>query len=329
MKMRAAFYTDSGVADTVLRVGDQPTPLPGAGEVRVRLRTSGVNPSDVKKRSGLLGGAREFPLIIPHSDGAGDIDLAGSGVANSRVGERVWIWNGQWRRPHGTAAQYIVVPSNQAVKLPEQVGYDAGACFGIPALTAYQAVHLAEAAPGRTVLVAGGAGAVGQYAIQIAKAWGSRVLATVSSDSKATLARKAGADEAINYKSEDVGARVKELTAGRGVDAIIELDLTANGPLIPSILKPHGTVVVYGLSGTEVLVPARWLLQNTGSLRFFLVYDLAPQDRTAALGGLDLLLREGRLMHLIANRFPLEEIAQAHQAVESGRAVGNVIVDIA
>lgn len=174
--MKAAFYTEPGAADAVLRVGDQPTPTPGAGEVRIRLRTSGVNPSDVKKRSGLLGGAQEFPLIIPHSDGAGEIDAVGNGVPSGRLAERVWIWNGQWRRAFGTAAEYIVVPAGQAVKLPDGVGYEAGACFGIPALAAYQAVRLAEAAAGQTILVAGGAGAVGHYAVQIAKAHGARVL---------------------------------------------------------------------------------------------------------------------------------------------------------
>lgn len=327
--MKAAFYTELGAADTVLTVGDRPTPEPDVGEVRVRLRTSGVNPSDVKKRSGELGGGREFPLIVPHSDGAGEIETVGEGVSSSRLGERVWIWNGQWQRPFGTAAEYIVVPANQAVKLPNGVGYDAAACFGIPALTAYQAVRLAEAAHGRTILVAGGAGAVGHYAVQIAKARGARVFTTVSSEAKAVLAKTAGADEAINYKSQDVGARINELTNGSGVDAIIELDLAANGHLIPSTLKAHGTVVVYGLSGTDVPIPARWLLRNTGTLRFFLVYDLAPHDRIAALDGLNQLLEEGRLAHAIASRFPLERIADAHKAVESGAAVGNVVVDIA
>ncbi len=199
--MKAAFYTELGAADAILSVGDQPTPEPGAGEVRVRLRTSGVNPSDVMKRSGLLSRALEFPLIIPHSDGAGEIDAVGNGVSSNRLGERVWIWNGQWRRPYGTAAEYIVVPGNQAVKLPDGVGYDAGACFGIPALTAYQSVRLAEAAPGQTILVAGGARAVGHYAVQIAKAHGARVLTTVSSDAKAALAKKAGAEETIDFRN--------------------------------------------------------------------------------------------------------------------------------
>src|SRR4051812_4705030 len=155
--MRAAFYSRQGSAHEVLQIGEQPTPAPGPGEVRVRLRTSGVNPSDWKVRRGGFGRGLLAPLIIPHSDGAGDIDAVGPGVAD-RQGERVWVWNGQWKRAHGTAAQYIVVPSAQAVSLPANVDYAEGACLGIPALTAIQAVRLAKLDRGSTVLIAGGAG---------------------------------------------------------------------------------------------------------------------------------------------------------------------------
>jgi NADPH:quinone reductase len=211
--MRAAYYTKQGAAQDVLRVGEQPTPEPGPGEVRVRLRTSGVNRSDWQVRRGRFGGGLVAPLIIPHSDGAGDIDAVGPDVSN-RLGERVWIWNGQWKRPHGTAAEYIVLPSAQAVQLPPNVSYAEGACLGIPALTAVQAMRLAKVGPGSKVLITGGAVSVANYAIQLAKLRDAIVISTVNRDAKASDAEKAGADAIINDRNEDVGARVKALTKG-------------------------------------------------------------------------------------------------------------------
>src|SRR5215831_5714217 len=216
-RMRAAYYERNGAAREVLRVAEVDAPQAGPGEVRVKLATSGVNPSDVKSR---LGTTRKiaWPRLIPQSDGAGVIDQVGDGIAKSRIGERVWIWNGQWKRAFGTAADYIALPAAQAVKLPDAIGFEAGACLGIPAMTAVHAVTLAGAGKGSTVLVAGGAGAVSQYAIQFAKAVGATVLTTVSSAEKAAAAREAGADHTIDYKRENVGERVMELTGKRGVD---------------------------------------------------------------------------------------------------------------
>ena len=325
--MRAAYYTQQGPAREVLKLGEQPTPEAGSGEVRVKLRASGVNPSDWKVRRGGFGRGLSAPLIIPHSDGAGDIDAMGPGVAG-RVGERVWIWNGQWKRAHGTAAEYIVVPSAQAVHLPDRADYAEGACLGIPALTAIQAVRLAGIGPGATLLVAGGAGSVAHYAIQLAKLHGARVLTTVSGEAKAAHARKAGADEIINYRSENVGERVKALTGGSGVDAVIEMDLTGNAASYPAILRPHGTVVIYGMSAGEATVPSMWLMQNSIILRFFLVYELQEADRAAGLAELTALLEAGKLSHTIAQRLPLAEIAEAHDMVERGDVIGNVVLDI-
>ena len=327
--MRAAFYTEQGPARGVLKIGEQPTPEPGPGEVRVRLRTSGVNPSDWKSRRGGFGRGMVAPLVIPHSDGAGDIDAVGEGVPASRIGERVWIWNGQWKRAFGTAAQYIALPSAQAVALPQNTDYAAGACLGIPALTALQAARLAQPQRESVVLVSGGAGAVGHYAVQFAKARGARVLATVSGEAKAAHARGAGADTVINYRTEDVGARVKALTGGRGVDAVIEVDLTANAKLLPAVLRPHGVAVVYGTGAAEASIPASWLMLNGATLRLFLVYDISAADRAAVLDELDTLLAQGRLVHAVGQRFPLEAIAEAHEAVERGAVVGNVVLDIA
>jgi len=324
--MQAAFYVKQGPAREVLQAGERPTPEPGPGEVRVRLKTSGVNPSDWKSRSGRTA-PMAAPLIIPHSDGAGDIDKVGAGVAE-RIGERVWTWNGQWRRPFGTAAEYIVLPSSQAVPLPAGIGYAEGACFGIPALTALQAVRLAELTPASTVMVAGGAGSVGHYAIQFAKLRGARVITTVSGPEKAAHARKAGADEVVNYRSENVGERVKALTGGRGVDALIELDLAANGKELPNILRPHATVAIYGMSASEATLPTLWLMRNSITLKLFLVYDLTPADRDACLAELGALLQSNRLIHTVARRLPLRDIAAAHELSERGAVIGNIVLDI-
>ncbi len=325
--MKAAFYTVPGPASEVLQLGELESPTPGPGEVRVRLRTSGVNPSDVKARSGRVRRALGFPLVVPHSDGAGDIDLVGEGVPASRVGERVWVHNGQWKRALGTAAQYVVLPSVLASRLPDTVGYGEGACLGIPALTAYQAIALAGPVEGRTVLVPGGAGAVGHYAIQIAKAKEARVVATVSSAEKAAHAKSGGADQVINYRTEDVGERVKQIT-GSGVDLIIEVNLSANAPLIPAVLRPFGTVVVYGSDGAVAPVPATFGIVNSINLRFFIIYEAPLEQRQAAIAELTAMMDAGKLIHTIGARFPLTRIASAHEAVESGKVMGNVVVDI-
>lgn len=326
--MKVAYYEKQGPATEVLHVGELPTPQPGPGEVRVKLRCSGVNPSDWKARKG--GGNRKLiaPLVIPHSDGAGVIDAVGEGVPPSRVGERVWLWNGQWKRAFGTAAEFIALPAAQAVPLPQGVSDAEGACLGIPAFTAMQAVRLADLGAGKTVLVQAGAGAVGRYAIQMAKARGATVLATVSSEDKAAHARSAGADHVIDYKREDVAARVRELTGGVGVDEVIEMNLTRNAAAYPGMIRPHGRVVVYGVEGAEANLPALWLMQNSITLKFFLVYELTDDDRRAALAELDALLRAGKLTHVIAMELPLDEVARAHDLVEGGGVTGNVVLRV-
>lgn len=321
--MRAVFYEANGPARDVLRIGDMPTPDPGSGEVRVRLRTSGVNPSDVKSR-----GHRKsaFPRIIPHSDGAGEIEAVGDGVLQSRIGERVWIWNGQWQRPFGTAAEQIVLPARQAVRLPDDVGFPEGATLGIPALTGFHAVELAGAENGATLLVSGGAGCVSQYAIQFARSRGASVITTISSPEKAAAAHAAGADHCIDYRREDVGERVAEITGGRGVDAIIEMNLSANAGLIPATLRPKGRVIVYG-TDAEATIPAFACLVNSVTLRFFLIYQLDAEQRERAIAGVTGALEQGWLVSRIGPTFPLAETAAAHEAVEHG-VIGNVVVTI-
>ncbi|MFL4971570.1 MAG: NADPH:quinone reductase [Xanthobacteraceae bacterium] len=322
--MRAAYYEKNGPARDVLELGDVETPLPGPGEVRVKLATSGVNPSDVKSRAGTTRKIA-FARVIPHSDGAGVIDSVGDGVPKARLGERVWTWNAQWKRAFGTCAEHVVLPAAMAVRLPDDVAFEDGACLGIPAMTACHAVAVAEAWAGSTLLIAGGAGGVGHYAVQFAKARGAVVIATVSSEEKAKLALDAGADHVIDYKREDVGARVMELTDQAGVDAVIELDLAANARLLPAVLRPRGTVVVYG-TRAEAQIPAQWLLVNAVALKFIFVYELSPEEREAAVGTITRMLAEKRLVNNVALTFPLDDIVAAHETVEQGKAAGNVVV---
>jgi NADPH2:quinone reductase len=322
--MRAAYYEANGSAREVLRVGEIATPQAGPGEVRVKLATSGVNPSDVKARQGSRKIA--WPQLIPQSDGAGVIDQVGDGVPKSRIGERVWVWNGQWKRPLGTAAEYIALPADMAVKLPDKVSFEAGACLGIPAMTAYHAIVLAGLAKGTTVLVAAGAGSVGQYIIQFAKAAGATVLTTVSSAEKAAIAREAGADHAIDYKRDSVGERVMELTDKRGVDAVIEMDIAANAKLLPGVLRPKGSVIIYGTGAAEATIPASFCLVNSIRLQFFLVYELDTAERARTVAAINRALEQGTLVNRVAKpTYALADIVAAHEAVERG-TIGNVIV---
>ena len=322
--MKAAYYERNGGARDVLIVGDMDTPRPGPGEVRVKLAASGVNPSDVKSRQGSTRKIA-YPRVIPHSDGAGVIDDVGEGVSRSRIGERVWVWNGQWKRAYGTAAEFIVLPVTQAVVLPEKVSFETGACLGIPAMTAAHSVTLAGLGKGAVVLVSGGAGAVSQYVIQFAKAKGAVCLTTISSPEKAKAAWEAGADHVIDYKRENVGDRVMDITGKRGVDAVIEMDLAANAKLLPSVLRPKGNVIVYG-TGPEATLPAAFCLVNSVRLQFFLVYELDSTERARVLATIDNALKQGALLNRVAQpTYKLEDIVAAHETVERG-SLGNVLV---
>ncbi len=324
--MKAVWYEKNGAARDVLVHGEMETPRPGPGQVLVRLHASGVNPSDVKSRRGrpLIA-----PRIIPHSDGAGIVEAVGEGVDAARIGERVWIWNGQWKRPFGTAAEYIAVNAEQAVQLPDQVGFAEAACFGIPALTAIQGVNHLGDIDGKSVLITGGAAAVGHYATQIAVQRGARVLTTASPE-RADHAAAAGAADIIDYRAEDVAARVKAATGGKGADAILDMDFSTTAGMLPDgILAPHGALVCYGSNvATDIPVSFPTLLWSNLTLRFFLVYELTADQRRQALADLDGLLAENALAHTIAARFPLAETAAAHEAVEGGKMIGNVVLEI-
>src|ERR1700688_683519 len=323
----AAFYEQNGPAREVLKLGDLDTPRPGPGEVRVKLATSGVNPSDVKARLGSTRKTRD-PSVIPHSDGAGKIEMVGDGVSAARLGERVWVWNAQWARAFGTCADYVTLASQQAVRLPANTSLEAGACLGIPAMTAYHAVSVSGAAPGVTLLIAGGAGAVGHYAVQFAKAAGAAVIATISSPEKANVARAAGGDHTIDYKRENVGERVMAITGKKGVDAIIEMDIAANAKLAPQVLRPRGVIVIYGTGSAEAEMPLMYFLRNAITLKFIYIYELDAAERTAALAAIARALEAGTLITNVGITFPLADIVAAHEAVEQGKVLGNVVVKI-
>ena len=327
--MRAAWYERNGPARDVIEVGDIPTPDPGPGEVRVKLRTSGVNPSDVKNRGGWRGRTISFPRVIPHSDGAGVIDAVGEGVPRTRLGERVWTYNAQWRRPFGTAAEYVVLPSAQAVRLPENIDFAEGSCLGIPTLTAHRSVFADGPVRGLTVLVSGGAGAVGHYAVQLARWGGATVITTVSSSEKAERARAAGASHVVNYRTENVVERVRDITAGEGVDRIVEVEFGGDLATDLAVLRSNGVIAAYGSDAEpEPRLPFYSLISQGVTVHYLLMYILPEAALQAALADITACLEGGVLQHAIARRFPLEETAAAHEAVESHQMIGNVVVDI-
>jgi NADPH:quinone reductase len=324
--MRAVWYERNGAAD-VLHVGEMPDPTPGPGEVRVRIITSGINPSDWKRRQGLTR-RMEFPRVIPHQDGAGVIDRVGPGVPASRLGERVWLYQAQIGRAFGTAAEYTVQPAIRAVPLPPNTRFAEGAGLGVPAMTAHRCVFADGPVTGKTVLVTGGAGAVGHYAVQLAKLHGARVIATVSSEQKAQIARAAGADDTINYRAEDAVQRLRDLTGGAGVDHIVEVDFAGNFPVSREVLRDNGVLAVYAAGvAPQPPVPLQFKASNV-TVRFVLVYDMPEAAKQAAVHEITELLDGEKLRHLAGSRFPLESARQAHQAVEGG-AIGKVVLEVA
>lgn len=327
--MRAAYYEAKGPAREVLRVGEVERPEPAPGEVRVRIHASGVNPTDTKGRGGFRGNtAMPFPRIIPHQDGAGVIDAVGDGVPRSRVGERVWIYEAQWQRPFGTAAEFVSLPAAQAVRLPDHVEFAEGACLGIPAMTAHRCVFADGDVRGKTVLVSGGAGAVGFYAIQLAKWGGATVLTTISGDDQRSLVLGAGADHAIHRKSEDVATRVRELTGG-GVDRIIEVAFGANLATNGAILHRNAVVATYASDvEPEPVFPFYAFMGKNATIHFVLVYLTSAEAHAAAARDITAALEERALQHSIARRFALDDVAVAHEAVETGHQNGKVIVEL-
>ncbi len=326
--MKAVWYENTGDADEVLVYGDMARPIPENGEVLVRLHTSGVNPSDVKSRAGARG-ELAFGRVIPHSDGAGIIESVGEGVNSHRVGERVWIWNGAWARAFGTCAEYIAVPSEQAVFLPDNVGYEEGACLGIPASTACHGVFSDGNVEGKTVLVTGGAGAVGFYAIQFARLGGAKVITTVSGPEKAAYAEAAGPDAIFNYTERDVAAYILDATGGKGVDRIVEVEFGGNLEVTNKVLRTNGVIAAYGsMAKMEPALPFYPMMFKGITLRMYLVYLLSTVDRQKTIQGVNKMIAGGNIKHAVTRTFPLEDAASAHKAVESNKINGNVVVRV-
>ena len=325
--MKAAWYERKGPARSVLVLGEMDKPAPAAGQVLVRVHASGVNPSDTKGRGGARGNVvMPWPRIVPHQDGAGVIEAVGDGVPQRRVGERVWLHEAQLKAPFGTAAEYVALPAHQAVRLPDAVDFAAGAALGVPAMTAHRSVFADGPVDGKTVLVTGGGGAVGHYAIQFARHGGARVIATVGSREQEELAREAGAELVINRRESDVAQAIK--AAGHGVDRIVEVAFGANLATSLKVLHPNGVIATYSSDAEpEPTLPFWPLVLLDATVRFVLVYTMTRQAHDEAAAVIEAALEEGWLKHRIGARFPLERIAEAHELVEAGGA-GKVVVEL-
>jgi NADPH:quinone reductase len=328
--MKAVWYERTGAAPDVLTYGDMPTPVAAPGEVRVKLEASGVNPADVGRRAGSYR-AMEFPRVIPNSDGAGIIDQVGDGVTRLGVGQRVWLYNGQRNgRAFGTAAEYITLAEHLVTPLPAGISFAAGATLGIPCMTAWCCLFSDGPIAGQTVLVTGGAGAVGHYAVQLAKWGGARVIATLSSALKAEQARLAGADFTINYKTEDVVAKAMAFTDQRGVDRVVDVDFGGNIATTLKLMAMNSTIAVYATNGNRnPVIPMRDLMERCIALRPLVLFALPPPLLATAQADISKWLAAGPRLHNIAAQFALSETAQAHLAVEKGDKLGTVIVDCA
>jgi NADPH:quinone reductase len=324
--MRAAVYRSTGSATEVLRVEDIPTPEPGPGQVRVRLAVSGVNPTDWKSRSGATPMASGTDFQVPNQDGAGVIDAVGPDVDPARVGERVWLYLAAFGSPYGTAAEFTVVPQERAVALPDTVSLDLGANLGVPALTAHRCLFADGSVEGRTVLVAGGAGAVGHFAIELARAAGATVITTVSSPEKAALATAAGAHHVVNYRAGDPAVAIRA-AAPDGVDRIVEVALADNLELDLAVAAPNASIVTYAADARQPALPVRDLMVRNLVLRFMLLYTVPADALARAVTDVSAALVAGTLTPLPAHRFGLDSVASAHDAVQSG-AVGKVLIDI-
>ena len=328
--MKAAWYEDRGAARDVLRVGELPRPEAGPGELLVRVHASGLNPSDVKSRSGQGARPNTYARVIPHQDGAGVVVSTGPGVDGAWVGQRVWIYEAQLGRPYGCAAEYVALPARNAVPLPDHVSFEEGACLGVPALTSHYCVTADGPVAGKHVLVTGGAGAVGNYAIQFARLGGATVYTTVRTEEQAQAARTAGAHHVIFRLEQDVAGRIAEISGvpdGRAIDRIVDVAFGANLETSLKVLKPNGVIASYASDQVAApAVPFRQLLALNATVRYVLVYvmDQAAHDR--AIAAVTDALQNRQLQHHIAARYSLEQIVQAHEAQESGATIGKIIV---
>lgn len=324
--MRAVWYEEKGKPE-VLTIGEMPDPMPAAGEVRVRLAVSGVNPTDSKRRSN----GREldrFARIIPHQDGAGTIDKVGEGVDPARIGQRVWVFAAQAKRPFGTAAQFTCVPADYAIALPDGIGFDDGACLGVPAVTAHRSLFADGDISGKTVLVTGATGRVGRYAVQMAKWAGARVIATASTPEKRAEAIALGADVAIPHGKELLEAAKQ--AAPKGIDHVVEVAFGTNIEAVTVLMRPNGTIATYASDAMPApVLPFHLLMYKNTNIRMVAIFDMPEAAKRQAFADITRCLKEGGLKHRIDRRFPLEQVAAAHVALEAGEIQGSLLIDIA
>ena len=327
--MRAAWFESFGPAKDVLQVGELDTPIVGPGEVLVRMHTSGVNPSDVKKRAGSFPTLLDGGLVIPNSDGAGVIQAVGDGIDAGRVGERVWLYQAQFARRFGTAAEYVAIDSSRAPKLPNNVNLEVGACLGIPAMTAHRTVFADGDVAGQTILITGGAGRVGHYAIQWASQAGATVIATASNDSDKTACEGAGAQHVIDHRGNEVVAAIMAATGGDLIDRVVDVEFGANLPISVEVLKVGGVIATY--SSTQVPEPRLPFLQmmyKDLTIRTIIVYAMPESAKHHAIADIDTALSDESLQHRIAETIRLEDIARSNEIIEQGSIRGAVILTI-
>lgn len=327
--MRAWWYEKAGAADDVLQSGERDAPAPAPGEVRVRVLRSAVNPTDAKRRQ--IG--RElgtFALIVPNNDGSGIIEAVGDGVDAARIGERVWIFGAQAGRPLGTAADFCVVPARQARHLPDNLFFDEGACLGVPAVTAHRGCFAEGPIDGKWLLITGGTGRVGRYAVQMAKLAGAKVIATAGSPAKAADLAKLGADHVVNYRNEDLVAAVKDITDGIGVDRFIDVAFGVNIGKVPDLVRANGVVTSYGSDAVaKPEVPFLALMYANILVRPFAIFAMPREAQDAAFADIEAWCTKGALDHAIAKRFDFAELPAAHKAIESGELTGCCLVNVA
>jgi NADPH2:quinone reductase len=324
--MKAAWYEKQGPARDVLVVGEMETPMPGEGEVRIRIEASGINPGDVRKRQDAFGVGMPFPRIVPHSDGAGTVDAVGAGVPDSWIGQRVWCYGAQTYRPFGTAAEYTVVPLRQAVRLPAAASMEQGACLGIPGITAYRAVQVAGDLAGKTVLVQGGAGAVGVCAVQLAHRAGARVIATCRAKRSMDLAAENGADHVL-LMDDDLVRSVQAIAAD-GVDHIVEVAFGENVALDLQLLALGGSIAAYATHAATPQIPFWELLFKNVSIHLVGSDDVPAETKVDAAHALNRAIENGWAGMRIAGRFALDDIALAHERMERGAPDGRIVLEM-
>lgn len=327
--MKAISFAEFGPAKQVLKTSEWRTPEPGPGEVLVKLSTTGVNPSDVKKRAGGFPNLLDDGPVIPHSDGAGVIEAAGSGVATSRIGERVFVYQAQYARLHGTAAEYVAIDTLRAPILPDNVSFEIGACVGIPILTAHRCVFADGDVAGLWVLVTGGAGRVGYYAIQWAHRAGARVIATASNDADALACREAGAEQVVNHREPGWGRQVLAHSEGVQIDRVIDVEFGANLPELLDCLRIGATIATYSSTVVpEPSLPFRTMMFMDLTVRMVIVYAMPESAKAQAVADTQTRLAEEGLRHRIAQILPFAEMARAHEIIEEGSVRGCVVVTL-